>query len=148
MIPKVLVLTKFFWPDGGGAELATYLIVKNVLSRSFDVLVVSGTKRPKSDVLRTASYILWSALESAYLVYLKLHGNAWGLLLPSMGEEPFPYALVESMLIGTIPIDARVGGVPEIVRGSPAEGYLFMSGNVNELVDKVESLLSLSGRTS
>jgi len=366
MMPKVLVLTKLFWPDGGGAELATYLIVKNVLSKSFDVVVVSGTRRPKPDVLRTASYIQWSALESRYkplewlmlltntryirklvekadavyipshtlmpmaiiaklmkpsvkvvlhlhnyqaltytsivladrkpdaitdiiieyrehgsllrallvglghhanfvnrhatryadkiicvsqkqrkillkhmpelrdkmaviynpppsipnvdkgvskepmliypggesyvkgfhLVlealakvlkkheckvyvirgreassrenlqlkglcrrlddrlmvlgrlpyeeYLKLHENAWGLLLPSMGEEPLPYALVESMLIGTIPIAARVGGVPEIARDSPAEGYLFMPGNVNELADKVEALLSLS----
>jgi hypothetical protein len=44
MRPKVLVLTKLFWPDGGGAELATYLIVKNVLSKSFDVVVVSGTR--------------------------------------------------------------------------------------------------------
>jgi glycosyltransferase involved in cell wall biosynthesis len=48
------------------------------------------------------------------------------------------------MLIGTMPIAAGVGGVPEIVRGSPAEGYLFMPGNINELVDKVEALLSLS----
>jgi glycosyltransferase involved in cell wall biosynthesis len=48
------------------------------------------------------------------------------------------------MLIGTMPIAARVGGVPEIVRGSPAEEYLFMPGDVNELVDKVEGLLSLS----
>jgi glycosyltransferase involved in cell wall biosynthesis len=76
--------------------------------------------------------------------YLKLHENAWGLLFPSMCEEPLPYTIVESMLIGTMPIAAGVGGVPEIVRGSPAEEYLFMPGNINELVDKVEGLLSLS----
>jgi glycosyltransferase involved in cell wall biosynthesis len=366
MRPKVLVLTKLFWPDGGGGELATYLIVKNVLSKSFDVLVVSGTRRSKPDVLRGANYVHWSALESKYkpvewlrllantrwlrklvervdivyipshtlmpmamatkLVkpsvkvvlhlhnyqaltytsiilagrrpdvatdviveyrehrsllrallagfghhinrvnryaiiyadrvictsqrqyeillkylpelrskavviynpppplpdmnrmpseepaliypggdsyvkgfhaiiealskilkrheckvyaicgretpsrenlrliglcrrlgdnfiilnrlphekYLKLHENAWGLLFPSMCEEPLPYTIVESMLIGTMPIAARIGGVPEIVRGSPAEEYLFMPGNINELVDKVDDLLSLS----
>ena len=30
---KVLVVSKLFWPEGGGAELATYLAVKSVLSK-------------------------------------------------------------------------------------------------------------------
>ena len=42
MKPRVLVFSKLFWPEGEGAELATYLIVK-LLSRRFDVAVVSGT---------------------------------------------------------------------------------------------------------
>jgi glycosyltransferase involved in cell wall biosynthesis len=74
----------------------------------------------------------------------ELHRNTWALLFPSIWEEPLPYTIVESMLIGTMPIAARIGGVPEIVRGSPAEEYLFMPGNINELVDKVDDLLSLS----
>jgi glycosyltransferase involved in cell wall biosynthesis len=363
---KVLVLTKLFWPEGGGAELATYLIVKEVLSKSFDVVVVSGTRRPKPDVLGAVDYVHWSALESkykpmewlrllanarlftkfvekadivyipshtlipmamlaklvkpsvkvvlhlhnyqvltytsiilvgrgpdavtdaiveyrehgsllrallaglghyvnyverlaitsadnvicvsqrqceillrylpelrekavvvynlppplpnvgkkvsreptliysggesyikgfhvvaealvrvlkrydckAYVIggrkaspqeglrlrslrkklgdkliflsrmpheeYLKLHESAWGLLFPSICEEPLPYAVVESMLMGTIPVAARVGGVPEIVEGSPAEEYLFTPSDVEEFVDKIESLLSQS----
>jgi glycosyltransferase involved in cell wall biosynthesis len=364
MRPKVFVLTKLFWPEGGGAELATYLIVKELLSKGFDVVVVSGTRRPKSDVLRAVGYVHWSALESkykpvewlrllantrwftklveradvvyipshtlipmamvaklvkpsvkvvlhlhnyqaltytsialvsrepdaamdaiveyrehgsllkallaglghyvnyvnrlavmfsdkvicvsqrqyevllrclpelrekavvvynpppplsnidkkvgrepiliypggesyvkgfhiavgalarvlkkynckAYVIsgreappreglqlrslrkklgdkltilskmpheeYLKLHESAWGLLFPSVCEEPLPYAVVESMLMGTMPVAARVGGVPEIVRGSPAEEYLFTPGDVNEFVDKIEAILS------
>jgi glycosyltransferase involved in cell wall biosynthesis len=366
MRPKVFVLTKLFWPEGGGAELATYLIVKEVLSKSFDVVIASGTRRPKSDVLRAVDYVHWSALESkykpvewlrllantrwftklveradvvyipshtlipmamaaklvkpnvkvalhlhnyqalaytsivlagrepnvttdaiveyrehrsllrallaglghyanhinrlavmfadkiicvsqrqyeillkylpelrekavvvynpppplpiidkkvsrepiliypgggsyvkgfhmaigalvrvlkrhnckAYVIsgrevpsreslrlrslrkrlgdkltilskmpheeYLKLHESAWGLLFPSVCEEPLPYTVVESMLMGTMPVAARVGGVPEIVEGSPAEEYLFTSGDVDELADKIEVLLSLS----
>jgi glycosyltransferase involved in cell wall biosynthesis len=364
MRPKVLVLAKLFWPEGGGAELATYLIVKEVLSKGFDVVVVSGTRRPKSDVLRAVDYVHWSALDSkykpvgwlrllantrwftklveradvvyipshtlipmamaaklvkpnvkvvlhlhnyqvlaytsivlagrgpdaatdaiveyqehrsllrallaglghyanhinrlavmfadkiicvsqkqyeilsrylpelrekavvvynpppplpnvnkkvgqepiliypggenyvkgfhmaiealarvlkrhnckAYVIsgreapsreglrlgslrkglgdkltilskmpheeYLKLHESVWGLLFPSVCEEPLPYAVVESMLMGTMPVAARVGGVPEIVRGSPAEEYLFTPGDVNEFVDKIEAILS------
>jgi len=364
MRPKVLVLAKLFWPEGGGAELATYLIVKEVLSKGFDVVVVSGTRRPKSDVLRAVDYVHWSALESkykpvewlrllantrrftklvervdvvyipshtlipmamaaklvkpsvkvvlhlhnyqaltytsialasrgpyavmdaiveyrehgsllrallagfghyvnyvnrlavmfadkiicvsqrqyevllrylpelkekavavynpppplpnidkkvgrepiliypsgesyvkgfhiavealvkvlkknkckAYVIsgrgvlpreslrlrslrkrlgdkltvlskmpheeYLKLHENAWGLLFPSVCEEPLPYAVVESMFMGTMPVASRVGGVPEIVEGSPAEEYLFTPGDVNEFVDKIEAILS------
>jgi glycosyltransferase involved in cell wall biosynthesis len=366
MRPKVLALTKFFWPEGGGAELATYLIVKEVLSKSFDVDVISGTRRPKPDVLEAVNYIYWSALKSkykpaewlrllantrqfiklvekaevvyisshtlipmamvaklmkpsvkvvlhlhnfqvltytsivlvgrepdavtdaiveyrehgsllrallvglghyvnyierlaimsadsvicvsqrqceillrylpelrekavvvynlppplpniskkvsreptliysggesyikgfhvaaealvrvlkrydckAYMIggrkvstqdglglrslrkklgdkliflsrmpheeYLKLHESAWGLLFPSICEEPLPYAVVESMLMGTIPVAARVGGVPEIVEGSQAEEYLFTPSDVEEFVNKIESLLSQS----
>jgi glycosyltransferase involved in cell wall biosynthesis len=50
------------------------------------------------------------------------------------------------MLMGTIPVAARVGGVPEIVRSSPAEGYLFTPGNVEEFVDKIESVLAMSDK--
>jgi len=52
--------------------------------------------------------------------------------------------VLESMLMGTIPIAARVGGVPEVVVGSPAEDYLFTPGNVDELMDKIELVLMQS----
>jgi len=74
--------------------------------------------------------------------YLKLHEHAWSLVFPSISEEPLPYAIVEALLIGTIPIASRVGGMPEIVKGSLAEEYLFMPGNINEFLNKIESLLS------
>jgi glycosyltransferase involved in cell wall biosynthesis len=77
---------------------------------------------------------------------LSLHREAWALVFPSIWEEPLPYAVIESMLMGTMPVAARVGGVPEIVRGSPAEGYLFTPGNVEEFVDKIESVLAMSDK--
>jgi glycosyltransferase involved in cell wall biosynthesis len=46
--------------------------------------------------------------------------------------------------LGTIPIASRVGGVPEIIRGSPAEEYLFTPGDTNEFIDRIEKLLSQS----
>jgi hypothetical protein len=45
MRPKLLVLTRLFWPEGSGGELATYLFLRRYLGRYFDVVVVSGTKR-------------------------------------------------------------------------------------------------------
>ena len=370
MKPRILVLTKLFWPEGSGAELATYLIIKNILSKRFDVSIVSGTQKPKADVLKQAKYIHWNILETRYkaiewlklfvnthwlrklieeadVVYIPSHtlipmavaakhlkpkvkvvmhlhnyqvltftsvllagrrpdvatdiiveykeheslaraliagighyGNyvnryalkyvdkvicvserqceiilkylpklrdrtiviynllppflnvnkrisdepslvyaggksyikgvymllkaltrmknrklnifmskiytvytykvslkeklalekfsqflnnrvifldrlpyekyqrlyevAWGLLFPSINEEPLPYVIVESMLASTIPIAASVGGVAEIVRGTPAEKYLFAPGNIDDFVDKIEMLLSQS----
>jgi glycogen synthase len=48
------------------------------------------------------------------------------------------------MLMGTIPIAARTGGVSEVVAGSPAEEYLFTPGNANEFMDKIEAALTQS----
>jgi glycosyltransferase involved in cell wall biosynthesis len=77
-----------------------------------------------------------------HIEYLKLHGRAWGLLFPSVCEEPLPYAAVESALPGTVPVASRVGGVPEIVEGTPAEEYLFAPGSAEELAERVEALAS------
>jgi len=74
--------------------------------------------------------------------YLKLHKRAWGLLFPSICEEPLPYAVVESALLGTVPVASRVGGVPEVVEGTPAGEYLFAPGSAEELAEKVEMLAS------
>jgi len=52
--------------------------------------------------------------------------------------------VVESMLMGTIPIAARTGGVPEVVVGSPAENYLFTPGDANEFMDEIETVLTQS----
>ncbi|HDJ83912.1 MAG TPA: glycosyltransferase, partial [Desulfurococcaceae archaeon] len=56
---------------------------------------------------------------------LKLHREAWGLLFPSILEEPLPYTVIESMVARTLPIASKVGGVPEIVEGTKAEEYMF-----------------------
>ncbi len=366
MKPRVLVLTKLFWPEGGGAELATYLIVKDILSKHFDVTIVSGTRNPDLDILKHARYVYWSALEAGYkpvewvkaftsigwirkLVeeadvvyipshtliplaipvkkinptarivlhlhnyqlltytsillagrepdvatdmivelgehkslirallagcghylnyvnrlaasiadriicvsrrqcelitsympeikrkteviynpppplpaiskrisdepmliyagggsytkgfgtllkalarvlarhrakayillgkeasqedkahmtklservngrlipldklprneYLKLHEHAWALLFPSITEEPLPYAVVEAMFIGTIPVASRIGGVPELLEGTVAESFMFKPNDIEEAADRIERLLTMS----
>jgi glycosyltransferase involved in cell wall biosynthesis len=65
--------------------------------------------------------------ELPYWGVVGLHSRAYALLFPSIWEEPLPYVVLESMLMGTIPIAARTGVVPEVV-GSPAENYLFIPG--------------------
>jgi len=50
--------------------------------------------------------------------------------------------LVESSLLDTVPVASRVGGVPEVVEGMPAEEYLFAPGDAEELAGKVEMLAS------
>jgi glycosyltransferase involved in cell wall biosynthesis len=47
------------------------------------------------------------------------------------------------MLAGTIPIASRVGGIPEIVEGTYADYLTFMPGDPEEIVGKIEKVLSL-----
>jgi len=74
---KILILTKLFWPEGSGAELATYLIVKDILAKYFDVTIVSGTKKPHLNILRNCKYIFWEVLLTKHkpLEWLKLTLN-------------------------------------------------------------------------
>jgi len=76
-------------------------------------------------------------------VVMRAHGDAWGLLFPSINEEPLPYAVVEAALAGTVPIAARVGGVPEILSGTGAERFMFRAGDAEDLVGRVEELIGL-----
>jgi glycosyltransferase involved in cell wall biosynthesis len=82
--------------------------------------------------------------ELPYQDVAKLHSRVYALLFPSIWGEPLPYVVIESMLMGTIPIAARTGGVSEVVVGSPAEDYLFTPGDADELMDKIEAVLTQS----
>jgi hypothetical protein len=66
MKPRILVFTKLFWPEGGGGELATYLIIRDILSKHFDVTIISGTRNPEPDILKHTRYVHWSTLEARY----------------------------------------------------------------------------------
>lgn len=44
---KILVVSELLWPDGGGAEYATYLLLKLLRQLGFKIIVVTGTSNPK-----------------------------------------------------------------------------------------------------
>jgi glycosyltransferase involved in cell wall biosynthesis len=75
---------------------------------------------------------------------LKLCSKSHALLFPSICEEPLPYAVIEAMLSGTIPIASRVGGVPEIVGETLAKKFVFEPNNADELAEKIMSLMAMS----
>jgi glycosyltransferase involved in cell wall biosynthesis len=61
------LLSELFWPEGGGAELATHLIT-DILSRVFEVTVVTGSRNPA--VLPGVRYVyepLLARREKAFL---------------------------------------------------------------------------------
>ncbi|MEM2514589.1 MAG: glycosyltransferase family 4 protein, partial [Candidatus Bathyarchaeia archaeon] len=74
-----------------------------------------------------------------YADLLKLHERSWGFIFPSIWEETFGYAVLESALMGTIPIASKVGGVPEVIDGR-VEQFLIKPNNAIEFADKMELL--------
>ena len=75
---------------------------------------------------------------------LKIFSKSYAVLVPSICEEPFPYTVLEAMLMGTLPIASRVGGIPEIVKWTYAERLMFTPGCYEEMADRMETVLSLS----
>jgi glycosyltransferase involved in cell wall biosynthesis len=114
--------------------------IDEVLKRHSDLRVIMA--RVKGGAVSTQNCVVYEEIPHEEVV--KLHTITHALLFTSICEEPLPYAVIESMLMGTIPIATKVGGVPEIVKESPSEEYLFTPGNIDEFVDRIERLLTLS----
>jgi glycosyltransferase involved in cell wall biosynthesis len=73
---------------------------------------------------------------------INLMKKSWGLLFPSLCEEPLSYAVVEALVTGTIPIASMAGGTEEII---PIEfrKYLLIRPAARELIEKIEKVSSL-----
>ncbi len=115
--------------------------VKFVLTRSLSRKNEIRLKALNNKLSRNAYHMLGHIRHEDVM---RLYSKACALLFPSIWEEPMPYAVMESMLAGTIPIASRVGGVPEMIQGSYAEKILFAPGDADELIDRMEKVMSLS----
>ncbi|MFS2923955.1 glycosyltransferase family 4 protein [Bacteroides sp. 90-K9/2] len=69
--------------------------------------------------------------------------NAYFVIVPSEWYENNPMTIIESYSLGTPVIGAQIGGIPEIVIDN-STGFQFKSGNVDNLLDKIEQALLLS----
>ncbi|MEM3908107.1 MAG: glycosyltransferase family 4 protein, partial [Nitrososphaerota archaeon] len=78
-----------------------------------------------------------------YEKLVELYSQAWALLFPSIWEEPLPYAVLESLIHGTIPIASRVGGVVELAEDLNVRDYLFTPGNEVEFMDRIERIIAM-----
>ena len=67
--------------------------------------------------------------------------NSLFTIVPSEWYENCPLAVLESFALGKPVIGADIGGIPELVY-SGSTGMLFESGNVEDLAEKINYLLS------
>lgn len=63
-------------------------------------------------------------------------------ILPSHGGEGVPNVLLESAAMGRVCIASNINGSKDVVEDE-VTGYLFESGNANDLINKVEKFLEL-----
>jgi len=72
--------------------------------------------------------------------------NCQFTICPSEWYENLPYSVVESMAFSKPVVASKIGGIPELV----VDGYtglLFNSGNVEDLVEKINILLNDKSKT-
>lgn len=63
------------------------------------------------------------------------------VVCPSEWYENYPFSIIESFLFSKPVIGAKIGGIPELVRNGET-GFLFESGNVTDLQNKITNLWS------
>lgn len=72
---------------------------------------------------------------------LPVLGGAMASILPSEWYENAPMSVMESFAMGKPVIGARIGGTEEMIEDG-MNGYLFESGNPEDLAEKISLLLS------
>ena len=69
--------------------------------------------------------------------------NSLAVIVPSEWYENAPISVLEALAFGKPVLGARIGGIPEMI-DEGVNGYLFASGNVDDLSEKLELFLSMS----
>lgn len=65
--------------------------------------------------------------------------EARAVIIPSVWLENMPFALLEAMSAGKVVIAANIGGLPELITNG-VNGFIFTSGDSNDLVKKIKLL--------
>jgi glycosyltransferase involved in cell wall biosynthesis len=115
---------------------ARFILTNRYSSRSLEILKQLSDKYGNLEI-RVLGRIKYSKL-------IELHRKTWALLFPSIWEEPLPYAVVEAMALGTIPIASKVGGIPELLDDAMLGSYMFNPQNSSELIEAIKRLSMFS----
>ena len=65
--------------------------------------------------------------------------NAAFSVIPSEVYDNCPYAAIESLMLGTPVLGAKIGGIPELIRDG-VTGALFRSGDADDLIRAIKDL--------
>jgi glycosyltransferase involved in cell wall biosynthesis len=67
------------------------------------------------------------------------------VIVPSEWYENCPMSVLEALAYGKPVIGANIGGIPELIQDG-TDGFLFQSGNVDDLAAKLDHVIDLSSR--
>ena len=108
------------------------------------VIVGFGDYRAELEATAWTNVLFTGPLEHRHLVHLIPLADV--TVVPSIFPEAFGMVAAEAAAAGSLPLVARHSGLAEIADALEEEGVpaAFESGNVDDLVDKLESLLGRS----
>jgi glycosyltransferase involved in cell wall biosynthesis len=108
------------------------------------VIVGFGDYRAELEAMAGRNVLFTGPLEHRHLVHLIPLADV--TVVPSIFPEAFGMVAAEAAAAGSLPLVARHSGLAEIADALEEEGVpaSFESGNVDDLVDKLESLLGRS----
>jgi len=99
-----------------------------------DMATVTGISSANSSNVKFLGYMSDEKLKSEIK-------NSLFLVIPSEWYENNPRSVIEAFALGKPVIGARIGGIPELVKDG-VSGYTFEPGNINDLKEKIQYLLS------
>jgi len=143
----------FIYAGGGSYIKGIYIFMQGALKilerwSCVKFMLTGGFKRRHEELVNKLNNIFAERFKLlGYIPHkdiLKLYSKSHAIIVPSLCEEPLPYVVIEAMVMGTIPIASKVGGIPEIVKGTYAERLMFTPGYIEEMVDRMNTVLSLS----
>lgn len=71
----------------------------------------------------------------------ELIGKAKCSVYPSIWYENCPFSVMESIMLGTPVVGAKIGGIPELIDDG-VTGYLFEANNVDDFKDKINKIIN------
>ncbi|MBP9748938.1 glycosyltransferase family 4 protein, partial [Patescibacteria group bacterium] len=84
------------------------------------------------------SNVTFLGVQSREVVYKEMQ-RARTVVVPSLGQDPFPTTALEAGALGKPVIGSRAGGIPEIVRDQET-GILVPPGDMAALLDAIRRL--------
>jgi glycosyltransferase involved in cell wall biosynthesis len=110
-------------------------------------LVICGSGPQESDLKNHAHELRFQ--ENINFLGQQSHDVVWNILkksaalvVPSSGADNSPLVIYEALAANTPVIASRIGGLPDLVDDNET-GFLFKPGDVNELSEKMQTLLQL-----
>ncbi len=111
------------------------------LQRGLKLLIVgSGPELPKLRMKAAELKVEQDCIFHPAVPNVAPYLRAMDIFVSCSSSEAFSNSLLEAMACGSCPVGSRVGGTPELIEDR-TRGLLFESGNLNELSEKLATLI-------
>lgn len=132
-IPRRYVL--YFGRFSTEKGIATLLKAAEALPEIPFVFAGNGPLREQVDAVKNITNV---GFLSGGVLYGLIQNAAFSVI-PSEWYENCPYSVIESLMIGTPVLGAKIGGIPELVEDGKT-GELFRSGDADDVKNKILAL--------